>query len=340
MSHEELLKVLDQIKNPNKRNWILMAPNSLGETAVVCGLAKSFIEKHGHGITLVIPQSHAFIAECFPNTFDRVVYADIGIMRQFSESGFIPPNFFSIDFPINTWPMQNGDGRTHQIHERWIDTVGRSGLHFLDLYRYVLRLDWSSPFTLAQVPERVYAKANKIIEDLKIKRGKTVVFFVGSNTNKPAPAYLWERMARLYAEQGYDIIINKYRTMFVPEGLAIPEAKVVDLELEVAIPICEYAGNVVSNSSGFVCFALSAKVNYKLDVILPTHVCYNWNNPQFKSVNPMSGCHQLVMPELACNAKKLREWIMPAEHNTQIYDEIAHGVVFDANNQHVIAVQS
>lgn len=341
MLHNELDKVLEQIRNPDKRNWILMVPNSLGETVTVCGLAKSFIEKHGHGVTLVIPQSHAFIPECFPNAFDRIVYADLGVMRQFNESGYLPPNFFHLDFPINTWPQQNGDGRTYELLDRWIDTVGRSGLNFIDLYRYVLRLDWASKFTLAQVPQQAYAKADKIINNLNLKRGKTVVFFVGGNTNKPAPAYLWEQMAKLYAAQGYDVVINKYRAMFVPEGLSIPDAKIVDLDLEVAIPICEYAGNVVSNTSGFIFFALAASnIDYKMDILLPTEICTDWTSLQFKNINPMAGCHQLIIPELASNVKKLREWIMPVEHDTKIYDEIARGVVFDANYQHAIVRQN
>lgn len=339
MLHDKLGQLLNQIKNPDKRNWILMAPNSLGETATVCGLANSFIEKHGHGITLVIPQSHAFIPECFPNTFDRIVYLDLAVMRQFSESGFIPQNFFCVDFPINTWPKQNGDGRTFEIYERWLETAGCAGLNFIDLYRYILRLDWTSKFTLAQVPEKSYIKANKIIEDLNIKRDRTVVFFVGANTNKPAPAYLWERMARLYSEKGYDVVINKYGAMLLPEGLSIHGAKVIDIELDVAIPICEYAGNVVSNASGIIFFALTANINCKMDVFLPTEVCYDWSNFKFKAMNPMWGCHQLGIPELTCNAKNLKEWVMPVQHDTQIYDEIADGVVFDVNNQHAITSQ-
>ena len=154
MEHNQLNLLLEQIKNPTKRNWILMVPNSLGETLAVCGLADSFVKTHGHGITLVIPESHAFIPECYPNTFDRVVYLDLGTMRRFSETGFIPPNFFNVDFPINTWPIQNGDGRANELLDIWVKSVGRSGLNFLDMYRYILRLDWKANFSMAKTPEK------------------------------------------------------------------------------------------------------------------------------------------------------------------------------------------
>ncbi len=336
MTHDQLKLLLEQIKNPNKRNWILMVPNSLGETVAVCGLADSFVKTHGHGITLVIPESHAFIPECYPNTFDRVVYLHLEVMRQFSVTGFIPHNFFSVDFPFNTWPKQNGDGRAFELHEIWIDSLGYSGLSFLDLYRYVLRLDWKAKFTAAKIPDKSYSEANKIIGNLNIKRNKTVVLFVGNNSNKPSPAYLWAQIAKLYFEKGYDVIVNKYGAMLLPEGLSIPEAKIVDIPLDMAIPICEYAGNVVSGANGFIFLALAANMDCNMNVLLSNEVCYDYSNFLYKEMNYMSGCYQLVTPELTCNAKKLREWIIPKQHDCLILDEIAHGIVFDVNNKHAI----
>jgi hypothetical protein len=339
MEHAQLNLILEQIRNPNKKNWILMVPNSLGETLVVCGLAKSFIEKHGYGITLVIPQSHAFIPECFPNTFDRVVYLHLEVIRQFSQTGYIPQNLFCIEFPINTWPKQNGDGRTYELYERWINSLGCAGLNFLDLYRYILRLDWSSKFTFLKIPSKSYDDANKIIANLNIKRNKTVVFFVGNNTNKPAPAYLWAQVAKLYFDKGYEVIINKYGAMLLPDDLSIPGAKIVDITLDVSVPICEYAGNVVSGSSGFVNLALAANINCNMNIFLPNEMCYDYNNFLYKDINFMSGCSQLATPELTCNAKNFREWIVPKQHDSMIFDEIAHGIVFDINNQHTITSQ-
>lgn len=336
MPHKQLSLLLDQIRNPNKRNWILMVPNSLGETVTVCGLADSFVKQHGYGITLVIPESHGFIPECFPNTFDRVVYLPLGGMRQFSETGFIPPNFFSIDFPINTWPKQNGDGRAYELHDLWINSLGCSGLSFINLYRYILRLDWTSKFTTAKIPDYSYSKAKKVIEDLNIQRNKTVVFFVGNNSNKPVPAYLWAQTAKLYFEKGYDVIVNKYAAMLLPEELSIPGAKIVDIPLDIAIPICEHAGHVVSGSNGFVFLALAANMDCNMNIFLSNEICYDYVNFLYKPINNMAGCHQLIIPELTSNAKNFREWNVPKQHDSLIFDEIARGVVFDINNDHAI----
>ncbi len=340
MPHKQLNLLLDQIRNPNKRNWILMVPNSLGETVTVCGLADSFVKQHGYGITLVIPESHGFIPECFPNTFDRVVYLHLEGMRQFSETGFIPPNFFSIDFPINTWPKQNGDGRTYELYDLWINSLGCSGLSFINLYRYILRLDWTSKFTTAKIPDKSYVEARKVIDNLNIKRGKTVVFFVGNNSCKPTPAALWNQIAKLYFEKGYDVLINKYGAMLLPDDLSIPGARIVDIPLNIAIPICEYAGNVVSGTNGFVFFALAANMDCNMNILLPNEICYDYSNFLYKDFNHMAGCHQLVIPELTCNAKSFREWIVPKQHDNQIFGEIAHGVVFNIDNQYSITTRT
>ncbi len=314
-----------------------MVPSSLGETVTVCGFAKSFLEKYGYGITLVISESHAFIAECFPNTFDRIVYLSMENMRQFSSSGYIPQNFFNIDFPINTWSDQNGDGRTLALHKLWIESVGKSGLHFLDMYRYILRLDWGAKFTAPKAPEHSYVNADVLIKEHNIKPKKSVVFFIGNNSNKPSPAYLWVQLAKLYSENGYEVLINKHGAMFTPDNLYIPNAKIIDIPLDVAIPICEHAGNVVSGSNGFILLALAAKSDCKINVLLPNEICYDYSNFLFKEVNYLTGCCHLATPELTFGANQFKEWIIPKNNNEIILDEIAKGIVFNINNEHTIA---
>jgi len=336
MTHDQLNLLLEQIRHPDKRTWILMVPNSLGETVVVCGLASGFIKKHGYGITLVIPDSHTFIPQCFPDTFDRIVGLNLGVMRQFSEKGFIPQNFFKVDFPINTWPEQHGDGRIRALHDRWQSSFGNSGLSLLDMYRYILRLDWGSEFIAPIVPEKSYSDANELIAKLNIKHKKTVVLFIGNNTAKPSPAYLWEQTAKLYSEQGYDVLINKYGAMLLPENLSIPNATVVDIPLNLAIPICEYAGNAVMGANGFVLFAIASKMDCNMNVLMPNEICYDWNKFLYKEIDFMTGCHQLGMPELTCNLKNFREWIVPREPDSQALDEIARGIVFGINNEYTI----
>lgn len=317
-----------------------MVPNSLAETVTVCGLAKGFIEKYGHGITLVIPESHAFIAECFPNTFDRIVYLSLGNMRQFSETGFIPKNFFSVDFPINTWPKQNGDGRAFSLYELWNSTLGRSGLNFLDLYRYVLRLDWSTKFTPPLVPKKSYDEAMKLINQYGIKPKKTVILFVGNNSNKPSPANLWKKIAKLYFEQGFDIVVNKCGAMLLPDDLSIPNATIIDIPLDLTIPVSEYAGSLVSGSNGFVFLALAAKVNCDINVLLPNEICVDYQNVSYAGIHYMAGCHQLGVPELTNGMKMLREWIVPKLLDDVTADEIAYGIVHGVNNKYTVANSS
>ena len=333
--HSQLNQLLDQIRNPTKRNWIIMVPNSLAETVAVCGLASGFVEKHGHGITLVIPPSHAFVVECYPNTFDRVVYMSLEDMRAFSTSGFTPAHFFQLDFPINTWPQQHGDGRLYALYELWMDTVGRAGLDFINLYRYVLRLDWHSRFEFLRVPESSYAEAAQLISAHGIQKGKSVIIFIGNNSNAPSPAALWMKIAQLYQAKGFDIYINKLGAMFVPKGLSIPHAKFIDIPLHLAVPVCEHAGHVVSGTNGFVFMALAAHIQATMNILLPTAVCNDYANMTFKAVSYVSGCTQLCAPDVTCNAYNLKEWIVTAVEDN--WDAIAYGIVENQNNAYVIS---
>jgi len=313
-----------------------MVPNSLGETVVVCGLAKSFVKKHGHGITLVVPESHSFIPQCFPDTFDRVVYLHLEIMRQFSTTGFIPQNFFNVDFPINTWPEQNGDGRARELYNLWQDSLGVYGLSLLHMYRYMLRLDWTAEFVAPKIPDQSYSDAKELIAKFNIKHKKSVILFVGNNTAKPSPAYLWAQIAKLYSEKGYEVIINKYGAMFLPEGLSIPYAKIIDLPLNVAIPVCEYAGHVVCGANGFVLLAIASKMDCKIDVLMSDEICYDYSKILYKKINYAHACHQLGMPELTYDLKKFREWITLDQHDNLALDEIAHGIVSGIDNQYTV----
>jgi hypothetical protein len=327
-THEYLNRLLTQIKNPTKRNWILMVPNSLGETLYVCGLAKSFVEKHGHGVTLVISETHKFIAECYANTFDQVVYLDKGTMRLFSESGYIPKNCFQIDFPYNTYPQQNGEGRIFSLVELWTDTLGKAGLDVLNMYRYILRLDWGAKFQSPVLPKEARARAAEIIEKHGIKKDKSVVLLVGNNTCKPSPALLWEKLANNYHAKGYDVIVNTYKAMFTPANLNIPFAKRVDLALDVLVPICEHAGNVVSGANGGVLFALSFAMDFHISILMPTEMCFDWQAPAFRKINNMSGCHQLSVSEIADRHNNLYEWNVPADEDCseKLLEEIADDI--------------
>ena len=335
MTKDELDSLLAQIRNPNARNWILMVPNSLGETVTVCGFAKSFRETHGAGITLVIPQSHAVIAQCYPDTFDRVVYLPLAVMRQFTETGYIPQNFFALDFPYNTWPMQNGDGRIIDTYKLWIESVGAVGLSFFNLYRYILRLKWDAKFIKPVIPVDVCEKANNFCKINKINK-TTVLLFVGNNTGKPAPIALWRKIALYYQQQGMDVVINKFGSMLLPDDLEIPKTRFVDIPLDVALPVCEQAESFVSSSNGFAFFALAANIDCKMHLLMPNAICYDYTKILYKSINYLEGCHQLIIPEITSQTDKLKEWIVPAELDDVAIHEISNGISRNIYNDFTI----
>ena len=235
---KELNNVLDQMRLKDLRSWILMVPNSIGETALVCGFSKGFIEQHGYGITLVIIENHSCIASMYPGRFNAVITAPMQLMRDFSDFGFIPPNHFDIDFPFNTWPLQYGDGRLYELGNLYCRGHGRGGLSFTDLYRYILRLSWDTPIERPIIQDEVRKKAIEIANRHGIIQGQSVILFPGSNSSISAPYPFWIAISDLFRiKKGFKVFSNCSGAGIFPGDMPIPGSDRLDLPIDIALAI-------------------------------------------------------------------------------------------------------
>ena len=327
LSHQQLRDLLQQIRTPGHPSWILMVPNSIGETVIVCALARAFIKEHGSGVTLVIRPEHRAIAEMYPDTFEKVVLLPLEAMREFTTSGFVSPWQFERDVPINTWPQQYGDGRLCKLNELWVTSGGQCGLDLIDLYRHVLRLPWGAELA-PPAPNAGHIRiAHQIIETHNVVPYKSVIFFPGSNTNQPAPYAFWSELARQYGKRGCRVYSNSRGAMFLPGAMPVPGTELIDLPLEAVVHVCEFAGTVVAGSTGVVFPMLAHGFQGSLHVVLPEMACRDYVNFVFEECLPMNGCHRLFARDMTLDVDKLSEWLLPAEKGINHLQELARDIV-------------
>lgn len=304
-----------------------MVPNSIGETVIVCALARAFVREHGKGVTLVIRPEHRAIAEMYPDTFEKVVLMPLETMREFTTSGFIPTWQFERDVPINTWPHQYGDGRLCKLNDLWVTSGGQCGLDLIDLYRHVLRLPWGAELTSMAPNAGHIGAAHQIIEAHNVVPYKSVIFFPGNNTNQPAPYALWSELARQYGNRGYRVYSNSRGAMFLPGAMPVPGSEMIDLPLEAVAHVCEFAGTVVAGSTGVVFLMLAHGFQGSLHVVLPEMVCRDYANFVFEACPPMNGCYRLLVRDMTLGVNKLHEWLLPVEKGIKHLQELARGIV-------------
>jgi hypothetical protein len=321
----QLRRIADQLRLKDRRSWILMVPNSIGEVATICGFAKSFTEKHGYGITLVITNAHKDIPKFYSGRFNAVITMPMELMRDLSNYGIIHPNDFLIDIPFNTWPDQNGDGRLNEIHNLFSLGNGRGGLRFFDLYRHILRLDWSSPLEKGCISSELRSVASKYCEDHGINRGNSVILFPGSNTCMPAQGVFWEMLSKLYRDKGMNVYVNFAGSVQRPQTNSILGTE-LSLPIDLAIAVSEYAGNVVSVGSGLMMLALMVGLKCNINVTLSDQSSTN-ESGVFTPANPLNGCSLLGAPELAANHGSYYEWVISSDAKVVELEDIAKSIV-------------
>lgn len=331
----ELIGLINKMRLPEQRSWILMVPNGVGETAIVCGFAKGFVEQHGYGITLVTRDMFVPLAAMYPTRFNTVMTAPFDLMRDFSNFGIIPPNHFDVDFPFNAWAAQYGDGRYYKMNELYVQHGhSRGGLSLTDLFRHILRLSWDTPIERPIIQEETRKKADEIANRHGIIRGKSVILFPGNGSTTPAPYVFWETISNLFRKKrGFKIFANCRGAGILPNQMPKLDSDQLDLPVDLALAVSELAGHMVIGGNGFALLALLANIKCKIDIILPRSVVHNNPGEGVREVSIMHSSSRLNIPELF-NQDNFSEWLTPQEESPQVLRNLALDIVEDRSSDY------
>jgi hypothetical protein len=259
--------ILRKLRHPEKRTWIIMNPGAIGETAMMCGFAKSFIETHGYGITMVIRPEHTPITSMYPGRFEQVIEVSKeemdGMMRYF------PPDQFEVDVPFAAFPYFLGDARADRLTYLY-KYPGRGGLSFNDVYRHILMLPWDAPIERPQVPREWELEARRYADEIGLEPGKSVILFPSANTvNEQFPDMLWESLAERLNENGCKVYCNmtggRYRPSLMPVANTIP----IEVPLRLGLTLVSIAGRMISLPHGFQYFQTVGGDFTNISVLLP-----------------------------------------------------------------------
>ena len=327
MNLDTIKVVLNQLRDPNKKSWILLSPSSLGETLCLCSLSESFIKKHGFSITLVIPKTHEFITLCYPNLFHNVLFMTVEEMRLFSSSNIIPRNFFELDFPINTWTNQINDANPKALFELFIKTSGVKGLNFIDMYRYNLRLDWEAPCRLPTLPIDLCDLTSRIlIKKFEIKK-KFVLIQGGNNTCYPTPSIYFNDICKKLKELDIDVIFNSHGSTFKSNIEALDNIKFLNLSILEATSLANRAITIISGINGFLSFLSALDLNKVIHTFLPNSVLIDPENLIFKEVDPQANSALRALPDLINPVNHILEYQVDEEPNELMRNGVLNSIL-------------
>lgn len=330
---QEFEKLLSLLRDPEERTWILMSPSSIAETYFLCSFLTEFGQRHGLPITLVIPHGHQIVVELFGLNIKRVIHCDVMTMRRLSDYSGIPKGSFRPDVPINTWVGAEGDHGPSQLYRLWIESRGTKGLDFANIYRYQLRLDWSSVMAKPSVLPRLIERGREILASLNVQ-GRFAMVHTGNNTNAPISDSMIESVFLALHREGYSAVVNDGGASFACKRFDLEFLKYVKFDLEDAIAVSLCADKIIGGSNGLTNLLSGIPHGRSLHVFPPAMMLDGHGSSVsgvfFRPVlNPFEGSIFLCCPECISEENEYCEWFVPDPCDAGVQELIADAIATD-----------
>ncbi len=257
-SHSLWNSVSNTLRDANTRSWILLNPTSLGDTWIVCALAKAFRETHGP-ITMVVKESHAAIAQMYQNDIFKIIAVDGNQIQDYCSRTH---HFctFAIDQPFVAHPFWVGDGRLDRMFELF-RYPGRGGLSFADMFRYMLHLDWDAPLARPVIPKAWRDEADSYAQSIGMVPGKSVILFPDNNTTEALPTEFWQSLTEHLTKAGWKVFTNMFGNAKGMREAPIEGTSAMTVPIHLAIPLVEIAGRYISGVNGISAMMVGCHAN-------------------------------------------------------------------------------
>ncbi|HWZ47454.1 MAG TPA: hypothetical protein VNX00_04450 [Herbaspirillum sp.] len=302
-------KILEKLRHPEKRTWIILNPTSIGDTALMCAFAKAFVETHGYGITMVVPEDHIPITQMYPGRFEQVLVADRETMHQMMNA-YLPTHQFALDMPFCGHPYDLGDGRADELGYLF-KFPGRGGLSFVDIFRHVLRLPWDAQIERPKIPEEWAREANEFAISASMEYHNSVILFpANSSPIAQFPDILWSTLVARLKANGYKVFCNMKGGNFRPQTMPIAGAIPIEIPVHLSLPLVSIAGRTISGSNGMQFLQMLGGRFENMTVMFPVSSQFGdfeMNGRIYSPTNPIS---QYMCPEL-CVDVSFAEYAVP-----------------------------
>lgn len=297
----EFTRFLEQVRDPQRRSWVIMNPTSIGDTATVCSLAREFVKKHGYGITMVVPPDHLPVTQMFPNRFLRVLTAERPTML-YVINNFIDANRFELDVPFCAHPYDLGDCRGDELFYLF-KYPGRGGISFTDLMRYLLRLPFDAQMERPTIPSDWDAEALRLAQSVGMPLGKSVLLFPANSSPLPQiPDTFWEMLAARLAANGYAVFTNMKGGNVRPKTMPIVGTTPVEVPIHLALSLVRLAGRTICSPNGIQFLQLLGGGFRQMTAVMPMDRQHGDWEMNFRKHCSEARMQQFVNPELCLDA--------------------------------------
>jgi len=213
--------------------WNLVCPCGIGDTYIVCCLAREFI---GHNkidkLTISVKQSHQGIPILFRDSFSRVAPLYESYLHAIGQFGG-----FGAGSAIVAHPSYTDQGL--------IRLLGVRDINLMDMYKALLRIPHESPISKPKIPVAVASRARERFKRMNLPFGKTVILAPEAVSSAAMPLPLWHRLSDRLKEAGFEVCTN-----CVDPNNVVPGTHAIFFPLEEAITMSECAGWMISSRSG------------------------------------------------------------------------------------------
>ena len=245
----QFLRFLEQVRDPQRRSWIIMNPASIGDTVTVCAFAREFVKRHGHPVTMVVPQDHLPVTRMYPNRFLRVLTADRPLMLHIANV-FLDAGRFEVDMPFIAHPYDHGDCRGDELFYLY-KYAGRGGISLTDLFRYMLRLPWEAALDRPESLPEWEAEASSLAGSIAMPLGESVLLFPANSSPHPQfPDVFWAALAARLTANGKKVFTNMKGGNFRPNTMPVAGTTPVDVPIHLALSLVSLAGRTICSAHG------------------------------------------------------------------------------------------
>lgn len=303
--HAQYLHALTQLRDPQRRTWIILNPGSIADTAIMCALVDAFVKRHGDAVTMVVPPEQVPITQMFSHPSMRVVPALSDYMHYLIHQ-HIDLHRFEIDMPLCAAPDYLGDGRIAST-KYLFKFPGRGGLSIPDMYRYLMHLPWDAPLQRPQIAQQWEQEALQLADGAGIEIGNSVVLYPWANSELPQfPDSFWETLASQLSLNGRRVF-----TRMLPGKLQpIAGTAAINFPLRLELPLTKLAGRIIGTVHGMHYMHLLGGDFRQMTLLMPIASDFRDLEVRGRKSSPTDYMSQFMYPEL-CLGRPFTEFAVP-----------------------------
>ncbi len=326
----QFARFLEEARDPARRSWIILNAHSIGETTIVCALAREFVKQHGHSITMIVQPDHLPITQMFPDRFGRVLTVEQRFMHHIVIQ-HLDSNRFELDVPFSAHQYDLGDCRGDELFSLY-KFPGRGGISQTDLFRYMLRLPWDSQMERPTIPPEWDLEAGRLAESIGMPIGASVVLFPANTTRHAQfPDLFWETLAARLTKNGQAVFTNMKGGTVRPKTMPIAGTRPVEVPVHLALSLVRLAGRTICSSHGMQFLQLLGGRFRQMTVTMPIGSQLGDINLNSRKYFYKCAFMQFAAPELCLDAP-FAEFLVPFDGAENELERVAHAIADESFN--------